>query len=195
MPCSANGGPLGSSDFFRGLDPAAVDKLRASATLRPLAAGATLLQQGGQPTHLYMLASGEVKSVHVTADGGQFALGYHQAGDLLGCVAVMRPMAHPVTAIAVQNCVVLGWTTVQTEAFLEEHPVVLRNATRIFCRQIDELLQGVRELTTERVEQRVARAVQRLVGSAGRKVLPCVARSLPDRVRTSPNSPGRPCSP
>ena len=49
----------------------------------------------------------------------------------------------------------------------------------VFSRQIEELLQRVRELTTERVEQRVARAVRRLIGPAEGTAAPCLDRPLP----------------
>ena len=176
-PCARD--LLGSSDLFRELDSAALDELRASVAVRQLLTGATLIKQGDEPNHLYMVASGKVKLVHVTADGGQLALGYHQAGDVLGCAAVMRPMPHPATAIAVEKSVVFGWTSTQIEAFFEQHPVILRNAARLFCREIEELLQRVRELTTERVEQRVARAVQRLTRAAERQALSRIDCSIP----------------
>ena len=162
MPRSTDRELLKSCDLFRGLDPSALDEWRASAAVRPFCAGATLFQQGDGPTHLHLLASGEVKLVHLTAEGGQLALGYHQPGATLGCVAMMGSMPYPVTAISVEAGVTLAWTAAQVEALLGRHPLILRNAARLFCRQTEELLQRVRELTTERVEQRVARAVRRL---------------------------------
>jgi CRP/FNR family transcriptional regulator, nitrogen oxide reductase regulator len=179
MPCSTDRDLLGSSDLFRGVEPSALDEWRASAAVRPFCAGATLFQQGDDPTHLHLLASGEVKLVHLTAEGGQLALGYHQPGATLGCVAVMGSMPHPVTAISVEAGVTLAWTAAQVEVLLGRHPLVLRNAARLFSRQIEELLQRVRELTTERVEQRVARAVRRLIGPAERTAAPCLDRPLP----------------
>lgn len=179
MPYSTDREVVGSSDLFRGLPPAALDGLRASAAVRQLPAGAALLRQDDGPTHLYLVAGGVLKVVHITADGGQLALGYRRPGDLLGCVAVMKPAPHPVTAIAVEASVAWGWTSAQVESLLEEHPLVLRNANRLFCREIEELLQRVKELTTERVEQRVARAVQRLTGAGGRRAPPGVRHPLP----------------
>jgi CRP-like cAMP-binding protein len=97
----------------------------------------------------------------------------------------MGSMPHPVTAISVEAGVTLAWTAAQVEVLLGRHPLILRNAARLFSRQIEELLQRVRELTTERVEQRVAR------GGRPRPVSTALSRC---RARIWPSSREPPCS-
>ena len=106
----------------------------------------------------------------------------------------MGSMPHPVTAISVEAGVTLAWTAAQVEVLLGRHPLILRNAARLFCRQTEELLQRVRELTTERVEQRVARAVRRLMEPPSARPRPVSTALSRCRVRTWPNSREPPCS-
>lgn len=164
-PCQTRPPRLGSADLFQGLSEAAQASIRASATMRQAPSGTVLLNQGDEPTLLYVVVSGGAKLSHITASGGTIALGYCGPGDLVGCVAVLRPMPYPATATAVEDSVLLCWGAAQIEACFEEHPILMRNLLRIVCAQIDDLLQRLRELATEPVEQRVARTLQRVLPS------------------------------
>lgn len=154
---------LGSADLFQGLSPAARASIWASAALRQVPPGSVILNQGDEPSQVYVLVSGGVKLGHLTPNGGTIALEYCGPGDVVGCVAVLRPMPYPVTATAIETSVLIGWSAAQIEACFEEHPMLLRNMARIICARVDDLLQRLRELVTEPVEQRVARTLQRVL--------------------------------
>ncbi len=53
---------------------------------------------------------------------------------------------------------------------MERFPHLAINALRFMSRHVQEFQDRYRELATERVERRVARALLRLAGQAGRKV-------------------------
>lgn len=170
MSCSADRDLLKLSSLFEGLGASSLDAIRAGATLRQLAPGAVLIKQGDDPTHLYLVVQGRLKVGHITRDGSQIALGYLGRGELVGCISVLRPMLYPIAAKAVESSVVLGWSAAQMEAWQEDHPVLLRNTVRILSAQLDDLLHRLTQFSTERVEQRVARALQRML-----KAAPCSA--------------------
>lgn len=52
---------------------------------------------------------------------------------------------------------------------IERYPRIALNALRIVGRRLDELQDRLRELATEKVEQRVAHALARLARQAGRE--------------------------
>ena len=64
----------------------------------------------------------------------------------------------------------LVWTTPQIDALMTRYPQVARNALQIIGGRAETMLRRLQELTTESVEQRLARALLRLAREAGRPV-------------------------
>jgi CRP-like cAMP-binding protein len=79
-------------------------------------------------------------------------------------------MPYPATATAVVDSTVVAWTTQQTHALVERHPRMAANALRIVGGRAEAMLRRIEELSTEGVEQRLARALLRLARDAGRPV-------------------------
>jgi CRP-like cAMP-binding protein len=55
-------------------------------------------------------------------------------------------------------------------SLMERFPTLAINAVRVMSMRVQEFQDRYRELATERVERRVARALLRLAGQAGKKV-------------------------
>ena len=81
---------VGKSALFRGLGPAELDRIVASAGCRKLPRGAMLFQQGSEPAELYLLSDGWIKMTHVTRNGDQIALRFMQRGDHVDGDALFR---------------------------------------------------------------------------------------------------------
>ena len=85
-----------------------------------------------------------------------------EPGDLVGCAAVFRRIPYPATATAVADSVVLSWTAEQIGELVRRCPAVAGNTLHIVGERTEEMLQRLREIATEGVEQRLARAILRL---------------------------------
>lgn len=153
---------LRSLALFAGVDAKTLEAARAGAFFLQLAPGETSMKQGDDPKRLFAVASGCVKLAHVAPDGTQILLGYRHERSMLGCACVMRPMPYVATARAVEPTTLLGWSAQQVESFLAASPAMARNALRLVCEDFEQLLGRLRELSTEPVEQRLARALRGL---------------------------------
>lgn len=126
-----------------------------------------------------MLTQGRVKVTQLTAHGVEILLRFVGPGELFGCVAALGEGVYPVTAAAVEPGMVLRWESKEIAALLEGCPHLSQNALRLLSGRVLELQERLRELSTERVERRVARALLRLARQAGRKVEGGVLLDLP----------------
>jgi len=109
-----------------------------------------------------------------------------------GLVALGSQIRYPVSAEAVEACDVLTWDGREMGHFMEAHPRIALNLTNLLVNHVIELQNRDRELATEQVEQRLARALLRLVRQAGRKVdsgvqidLPLIRQSLAEMTGTT----------
>jgi len=117
-----------------------------------------------------VLTSGRVKLTQLTPEGHQVVLGHVGPGEVFGGVGAFGDRAYSVNAETVEPSVALAWTSAAMQHVLETHPTVALNAIRFVADRLHDLQRRYRQLMTERVERRVARALLRLVSDAGRRV-------------------------
>jgi CRP-like cAMP-binding protein len=153
---------LGRVPLFRGLDSRELERMLERAAWRELPNGATLIRQGEDPCELHLVAEGRFKVATASPHGPQLLVRFMEPGDLVGCAAVFRRIPYPATATAVADSVVLSWTAEQIGELVRRCPAVAGNALHIVGERTEEMLQRLREIATEGVEQRLARAILRL---------------------------------
>src|SRR3712207_2852749 len=161
---------LGSTKLFGGLGVEELGAVAALATPRVVRAGQAVFRQDGEPTHLHLVAEGRVKIWQGTGSGATLTIRFMEAGEVPGCVAVLRRIPYPATATAVMDSRILAWSWARFSELLERHPRVAANAVEVVGAQTEEMLHRMREFATEPVERRIARALLRLSGQAGRRV-------------------------
>ncbi|MBC8504864.1 MAG: Crp/Fnr family transcriptional regulator [Anaerolineales bacterium] len=165
--------------IFRDLIDAEFDPVITAATLRELGDGAYYFMEEDPANTAYVLIEGKVKLTQITPDGQQVILGYLVPGRVFGIIAILKKVTYPVSAEAVGKCRALAWDRPTMNGLMEQSPRLALNALRIMAGQIREFQNRVRELSTQRVEQRVARAVLRLARQSGRKTEQGVLIDLP----------------
>jgi len=158
-------------DLFEGLDEEALDRVVEAGLRRRLDAGAFLFFQDTPARSVYVVLEGRLRIVQTTPEGERVVVRYMQAGDVVGLIAVLGDTEYPVTAeVAEDGTVVLGWSGETLRSLMEAYPRLALNAMTHMAAMVRDLLRRVRELSTERVERRIARAILRLVRHAGRRV-------------------------
>ena len=150
--------------LFRGLSAADRAFLRNGTAFRTVPAKTVLFKQADIPTHLHLLISGLVKLTQICPTGSQLALAYRGPHEMLGCHALFGAMPQPATATTVSPCTIVSWSAAHIDACSRRDPAILRNALVLICQHGEDLIQRVRELATESVEQRIARAIGRVAG-------------------------------
>ncbi|MBX6323544.1 MAG: Crp/Fnr family transcriptional regulator, partial [Rhodospirillaceae bacterium] len=98
---------------------------------------------------------------------------------MFGCVVVSGGQRYPGTATATVDSVAVGWPQATTRELMRRHPQIALNALGTVGSRLQEAQSRVRELSTERVEQRIAHALLRLAEQAGRPIAEGVEIEFP----------------
>jgi CRP-like cAMP-binding protein len=157
----------GHSRIFDGLNDSERQAWIAGATACALRRGATLIRQGEPAERLYVVESGLLKLVQPTDQGRHVIARFVGPSEPVGGVVALEGGAYPVTAIAVAPTRLHVWTRSALVPLLQRFPQVRANITRELASHMTDAMSRVRELTTERVEQRLARAILRLADQCG----------------------------
>jgi CRP-like cAMP-binding protein len=156
--------------LFNGLPTEVLARIVTMAEPKQLDAGAFFFNEGGPASEMFVLTGGRVKLTQLTPEGHQIVLRIISAGDAFGGVGAFGDPLYPVSAEAIEAYAALGWTSVTVRTILVSDPALALNALHFVAGRLHDLQRRYRQLMTERVERRVARALLRLVREAGRKV-------------------------
>jgi CRP-like cAMP-binding protein len=162
-----DGSMLAGTRLFAGLDAEAHDEIAAACHTVRLRAGETLFEQDDVAPAFYVLITGRVKIAQVTVEGHLVTIRYISTGEVFGAVPLFTGTGYPASATAVMESLAARWDEAAAKRLLDRYPRIVLNALTIVGKRLQELQNRYRELATERVEQRVARAVLRLLGHAG----------------------------
>jgi CRP/FNR family transcriptional regulator, nitrogen oxide reductase regulator len=170
---------LGGVDLFAGLDERALDDVLGAAHRRRVAKGDVVFQQGDLADSFFVLVEGHLKVSQTTAEGQRVVVRFIAPGEMFGCVAVFEQRCYPGTATAVEPARVLGWTQGATRHLMERHGRLAINALGSVGGRLQEIQARLREMSTVRVERRIAFALLRLMEQTGRQVGGGIAIGFP----------------
>ncbi len=156
--------------LFSSLNPSDLRDCALLAQERLIKPSTLLFRQGNQATTLFVVIKGQFRASEITPDGREILHRFLGPGDMLGGMAAVGDMKYPISAVAVEPSCVLTWTTTAVHRLMEKHPKIARNAMRLMVQRIQEFQQRCIDLSTQRVEQRIARAIARLASQTGRRV-------------------------
>lgn len=162
---------LRSVALFESLPDPALEELFATAHPRTVEAGGFFFMQGDEARHMYVLTQGRVKLTQVSAEGQQVGMRMVAAGQMFAGIAILSPKkGYPVSAEAQQDCAALAWEGRALRALADRYPALSLGIMDAMRAYIEEMQSRFRELSTERVERRVARALLRLTMQTGQKL-------------------------
>lgn len=176
---TARGDLLKPVALFASLDPEAMQDVSEAARTKQVEAGALFFREGDSAESFYVVRTGSVKLTQLTPEGHQVVMRLIGAGEAFGGVAAFSGAMYPVTAEAVTAVSALEWPGAVMASLMEKHPKLALNALRFVAGRLHDLQVQYRQLATEKVERRVARALLRLVEQAGRRTDGGVLIDLP----------------
>lgn len=170
---------LAPSPLLAGLDAGDVRAILQVGHACALTRDEFFFQQGEQASALYVMTSGQARLVQVTPEGNEVALRYVGTGDPFGGVAFLGEPVYPASAQAVSDSTALRWDAQTMARLIERHVTLALNVIRIMAGRIHDLQDRVREMSTERVERRIANTLLRLARQVGRPVTGGILIDLP----------------
>ena len=154
--------------LFQALPEPALVEIARLSTVRSVEEGGFYFIQGDGARYLYVLTVGRVKLTQVTLDGQQVAMRMVGPEQMFAGAAILPPPGgYPVSAEAVEDSSALAWEADSFKSLSGKYPQLSFNLMQLMQAYILEMQSRYRELSTERVEQRVARALVRLTAQTG----------------------------
>lgn len=165
--------------LFEGLDEPTVTTVLEAARVRHFEAGSAIFSEGQPASAVFVVLSGSVKLVQLTEDGDAIVFRLLGCGDAFGTVSMLSADPYPVSAFAVTTASALDWPAGVMRHFLEQHPRLAINVLRSVSERLQALRVQYRQLATEKVGRRIARALLKLADRAGTRVEDGVLLDLP----------------
>jgi CRP-like cAMP-binding protein len=160
---------LAQTPLFAGLPEAALAEINRLASKQRLEKDTYIFQQGEEADFLHIVTQGRVRLLQITPDGQQVVLRVAGPWQSFSVLAVLEGARYPVTAQAVEESRLLYWSGDTLRALIDRYPRIALNGMAVLARQVQDFQDRYREMVTERVERRVARALLRLAQQLGRK--------------------------
>jgi len=157
-----------ASALFSGLTSSECVEIASCARARTFARDELLFTQGQSSRNLVMIQTGSVKLSQLSPNGNEVILRMTGSGDSVGMPAESASSSHSCSARAMEKCHTLVWEYARLQGLLAQYPQIGRNISQILSNQLDELQERFREVATEKVAQRVAFALLRLVKQVGK---------------------------
>jgi CRP-like cAMP-binding protein len=131
--------------------------------------GAILFREGDRAEKSYLVLKGRFKLTKLHADGKEAIVRYINPGEMTAAASAFQGKSYPVTAQAVEHSEVVGWDRETMLELMTANPQIAINLLGVVVERLDDIQSRYLELQTERVEQRVARALLRIMKQSGRK--------------------------
>lgn len=156
------------SRIFDGLTEEERRLCLASATVATARKGHWLARQGEPASTFYLVDTGALKIVQGTPEGQELIVRFVGPGEPFGGVVVLEQAPYPVSARVVDPARLYAWPAAAMRVMLERFPRVSVNVMREMASHMTDALTRVREMTTQRVGQRLAMTLVRLARQCGR---------------------------
>lgn len=161
---------VGQAPLFRGLSGDQRLEVASRAHDRRLRRREVLFREGEEAAETSLLGTGRLKITQLGPTGHEVLIRLIGPGEVGGGLGVPLGGIHPCSAASLETSHVLVWEQRVLAELFDRFPVLGGNALRIQSERLRLLEECYRELATERVPPRLARALVRLVGHIGR---PC----------------------
>ncbi len=159
------------ADFplFSGLAPEECLRITDEGRIYEIGSGDFFFHQGEDSTMLYVILTGRAKLSQVTSEGNQVIVNYFGPGEGLGIIMALNGMPYPLSAEAIEPCTAIGWSRDVMLDLMKSNSQLALNGMNMVGQRFTQMQNRFQELATQRVEQRLARALTRLVRQFGRR--------------------------
>lgn len=145
-------------------------KIAQNSSLRSIEEGEFFFFQGDSAEYAYVLTKGQVKLLQSNPSGKQVNIRTIQPWEMFAALgAVRKDAAYPASAQAIQDSAALAIKSEFLGEMMQTRPYLAVGLTRLMTSLIQDIQARYRELATERVEQRIARTLLRLVSQLGQR--------------------------
>jgi CRP-like cAMP-binding protein len=138
---------------------------------RSIEEGEFFFFQGDPAVYFYVLISGRAKLMQMNPSGQQVNLRTINEWQMFGALGAVRAKAtYPASAQALEHSTALAVKSDYLRELMQTRPYLSFDLMKLMTTYIQEMQERYRELATEKVERRIARALLRLAAQMGTKM-------------------------
>ena len=141
--------------LFQDLSEEEAAAVTAAAWRKPFTKGQYVFIQGQPATLLFLIKAGRVKLVKTDDDGTEILVDMRKAGDFIGETFLSADADYPLTAEAVEDCLLCGFTKERFERLVTEHPNIGLQIMRNMSERISWLTSRVGSASATHLEERL----------------------------------------
>ncbi len=184
MPVTDKAQILGKSSIFASLDNDELNALAALSVERKLRTDEFVFWEGDAPEWFYIVAGGRVKVLRQTSSGKEFIIAFFEPGEMFGEAAAFQNRPYPASAQAASASKVLRIKKQDFVSFLAAHPEVALGIITMLSGRLRETQSRLKDLASERVEQRIATVLLMLSSKLG-PTLPFTRQEIAEMAGTA----------
>ena len=137
------------------------------ASERLFSRGQTIYIEGDDMRQVVLLTSGYAKMVQSSQNGSAVILRLCVPGELVGTPWILKQARHRSTPQALSSASALVWDSGVFESLSKQFLSLRLNVAYILYKQLEEMEDRFREISTEQVAPRLSRQISRLVEQIG----------------------------
>lgn len=184
MEDDSKAGLLGASSIFSGLNEEELAELANLAIERNFVPDEYIFWDGDAPDRFYIIVDGKVRVLKHSSLGKEFVIAFFGPGEMFGEVAVFENKPYPASAQAAAQTRILGIKREDFLSFLAGRPEVAIRIISVLGGRLRDAQSRLRDLSGERVEQRIARVLLMLSSKLG-TVIPLTRQEVADMAGTT----------
>lgn len=170
--------------IFQNLSAGCLARLSQITTLRHLDTDSVLFWEGDKPDYFYVIRQGRVKILKHSSQGKEMIISFFGPGDMIGEVAVFDDKPYPATAQAMETTDIIRIGRAKFLQIITDFPEITLGIIKALGARLRESQSRLRDMATERVEQRVARILLMLSEKLGDS-LPFTRQEIADMTGTT----------
>lgn len=147
--------------LFRDLPAEVLADVAARFRVELAPPGQFVLLEGQQARSLNLLASGRIKMIRESADGREVIIRLIRPGEIFGGAGGWGEAVYPASAVVQREAVILRLPAEEFTALIRAWPDFALAVVRELGTRLREATERIQDLQSERVEQRLARALLR----------------------------------
>ncbi len=160
---------LQKAEIFFDLPASALDQLTSAAHRRTAQPNDIIFHQGDPSTSFYVVVQGRLRLVQHTADGKDVTMTTFVPGDVIALVVAITREPYPGSGEVLEESELLAIPGSILWSVMNDHAELSMRIVRMIAARLHEAHNRIRELSAERVQQRIARSLLRLAQKVGVK--------------------------
>jgi CRP/FNR family transcriptional regulator, nitrogen oxide reductase regulator len=160
---------LRQTSLFASLPPDLLSRLAAVSRSQTVSKADFVFRQGEPASTFYILHTGQMRLVQHSAEGKDVTLATFGTGDVIGLVVAIIRQPYPGSAEAIDASELIALPGDLMWEIMNDHAPLAVSVLRLVAARLHEAQDRIRELSVEKVHQRVARSLLRLARQVGVK--------------------------